>query len=120
MDADYRTTAIGHGARVSFDVHPVQRPPCVKGPAEIPKQWTIGRGVGWLMHHRILACDYETHPHRSEAVIHLMTRPPHQRNHLELARNLPGTRHESTDQTLSNAVRESRERSMPTQAPACE
>ncbi len=26
---------------------------------------------GWLMHHRRLARDYETHPWRSEAVIHI-------------------------------------------------
>ena len=25
----------------------------------------------WLMHHRRLARDYETHPHRSEAIIHV-------------------------------------------------
>ena len=27
--------------------------------------------TGWLMLHRRLARDYETHPHRSEAMIHL-------------------------------------------------
>ncbi|GAA2287217.1 hypothetical protein GCM10010145_67660 [Streptomyces ruber] len=29
------------------------------------------RSIGWLMHHRRLARDYETHPHRSEAMIQL-------------------------------------------------
>jgi hypothetical protein len=27
--------------------------------------------TGWLMHHRRLARDYETHPPRSEAIIHV-------------------------------------------------
>ncbi|MFE5088373.1 hypothetical protein ACFRFN_50505, partial [Streptomyces mirabilis] len=27
--------------------------------------------TGWLMHHRRLARDYEAHPHRSEAIIHI-------------------------------------------------
>jgi transposase len=27
--------------------------------------------TGWLMHHRRLARDYETHPHRSEAMINV-------------------------------------------------
>lgn len=31
VDAGYRTTAIDHGARLGIDVHPVQRPPGVKG-----------------------------------------------------------------------------------------
>ncbi len=29
------------------------------------------RTLGWLMHHRRLARDYETHPHRSAAMIHI-------------------------------------------------
>ncbi|GFE16875.1 hypothetical protein Sgleb_49220 [Streptomyces glebosus] len=29
------------------------------------------RTFGWLMNHRRLARDYETHPHRSEAMINL-------------------------------------------------
>lgn len=33
--------------------------------------WTIERSIGWLMYHRRLARDYETHPHRSEAMVHL-------------------------------------------------
>ncbi|ATL25609.1 IS5 family transposase [Streptomyces formicae] len=71
VDAGYRTTAIEHGARLGIDVHPVQRPPGVKGFTIIPRRWTIERSIGWLMHHRRLARDYETHPHRSEAMIHL-------------------------------------------------
>jgi transposase len=29
------------------------------------------RTLGWIMHHRRLVRDFETHPHRSAAVIHL-------------------------------------------------
>ncbi|WP_406465187.1 IS5 family transposase [Streptomyces sp. NBC_01622] len=71
VDAGYRTTAIEHGARLGIDVHPVQRPPGARGFTIIPRRWTIERSIGWLMHHRRLARDYETHPHRSEAMIHL-------------------------------------------------
>jgi transposase len=71
VDAGYRTTAIDHGAGLGIDVHPVQRPPGAKGFTVVPRRWTIERSIGWLMHHRRLARDYETHPHRSEAMIHL-------------------------------------------------
>ncbi|GAA2328973.1 IS5 family transposase [Streptomyces kunmingensis] len=71
VDAGYRTTAIDHGARLGIDVHPVQRPPGAHGFTIIPRRWTIERSIGWLMHHRRLARDYERHPHRSEAMIHL-------------------------------------------------
>ncbi|MEU0206389.1 IS5 family transposase [Streptomyces canus] len=71
VDAGYRTTAIDHGARLGIDVHPLQRPPGTRGFTIIPRRWTIERSIGRLMHHRRLARDYETHPHRSEAMIHL-------------------------------------------------
>lgn len=74
VDAVYRTTAIEHGARLGIDVHPVQRPPGSRGFTIIPRRWTIERSIGRLLHHRRLARDYEAHPHRSEAMIHLMTR----------------------------------------------
>ena len=35
----------------------------------IPRRWVVERTFGWLMHLRRLARDYETHPHRSEAMI---------------------------------------------------
>ncbi|MFI0982536.1 IS5 family transposase [Streptomyces sp. NPDC021093] len=72
-DAGHRTTALNHGARLGIDVHPVQRPPGTRGFKIIPRRWTIERSIGRLMHHRRLARDYETHPHRSEATIHLAT-----------------------------------------------
>jgi hypothetical protein len=71
VDAGYRTTAIDHGIRLGFDVYPVHRPPGTRGFTIIPRRWTIERSIGWFMHHRRLACDYETHLHRSEAMIHL-------------------------------------------------
>ncbi|MFF4121655.1 transposase [Streptomyces sp. NPDC001714] len=71
VDAGYRTTAVDHGARLGIDVHPVQRPPGARGFTIIPRRWTIERSIGRLMHHRRLARDYERHPHRPEAMIHL-------------------------------------------------
>lgn len=99
-DAGYRTTAIDHGARLGIDVHPVQRPPGARGFTIIPRRRTIERSIGWLMHHRRLARDYERHPHRSEAMIHLamidlIAPQTHRRSHPQLARNLTGTKHES-------------------------
>lgn len=49
----------------------VQRTPGVAGFKVIPRRWVVERTFGWLMHHRRLARDYETHPHRSEAIIHV-------------------------------------------------
>jgi hypothetical protein len=39
--------------------------------AGIPRRWIVERTFGWLMRHRRLARDYETQPHRSEAMIRL-------------------------------------------------
>ncbi|UQT61292.1 IS5 family transposase [Streptomyces durmitorensis] len=60
VDAGYRTTAINHGARLGIDVHPVQRPPGVRGFTIIARRWTIERSIGWLMHHRRLTRDTTT------------------------------------------------------------
>ncbi|MFF4576784.1 IS5 family transposase, partial [Streptomyces sp. NPDC001410] len=70
-DTGYRTKAIDHGARLGIDVEVVQRDPGAKGFKVIPRRWVVERTFGWLMHHRRLARDYETHPHRSEAIIHV-------------------------------------------------
>lgn len=40
------------------------------GDKVIPRRWVVERTFGRLMHRR-LALDYETHPHRSEAMIRL-------------------------------------------------
>jgi transposase len=70
-DTGYRTKAIDHGARLGIDVEVVQRDTGVKGFKVIPRRWVVERTFGWLMHHRRLARDYETHSHRSEAIIHV-------------------------------------------------
>ncbi len=70
-DTGYRTKAIEHGARLGIDVEAVHRDPTTKGFKVIPRRWVVERTFGWLMHHRRLARDYETHPHRSEAMIRL-------------------------------------------------
>ncbi|MGW3311082.1 transposase [Streptomyces sp. NPDC001073] len=71
VDAGYRTTPMDHGARLGIDVPPVHRPPGARGFTIIRRRWTIERSIGWLIHHRRVAREYETHPHRSEAMIHL-------------------------------------------------
>ena len=43
----------------------------MKGFKLIPRRWVVERTFGRLMHRRRLARDYETHPHRSEAIIRL-------------------------------------------------
>ncbi|WP_331746056.1 IS5 family transposase [Streptomyces sp. NBC_00872] len=70
-DSGYRTKAIEHGARLGVDVEITRRDPGQKGFKVIPRRWVVERTFGWLMHHRRLARDYETHPHRSEAMIKL-------------------------------------------------
>ncbi|MGW6874594.1 IS5 family transposase [Streptomyces xanthophaeus] len=71
-DNGYRTKAIDHGARLGIDVEVVHRDPGQKGFKVIPRRWVVEGTVGWLMHHRRLARDYEAHPHRSKAMIHLV------------------------------------------------
>jgi hypothetical protein len=62
VDTGSHNTAIKHGARLGIDVQPVQHPPGIKGFTVISRRWAIKRNIGWLMHHRRLARDYETHP----------------------------------------------------------
>ncbi|ALC22124.1 IS5 family transposase [Streptomyces pristinaespiralis] len=68
-DTGYRTKVIDHGARLGIDVEVTRRDPAQKGFKVIPRRWVVERTFGWLMHHRRLVRDYETHPHRSEAMI---------------------------------------------------
>jgi transposase len=68
-DTGYRTKAIEHGATLGIDLEATRRALAQKGFKVIPRRWVIERTFGWLMHHRRLARDYETHPHRSEAMI---------------------------------------------------
>ncbi|MCQ6554855.1 transposase [Streptomyces sp. C10-9-1] len=71
-DTGYRTEVIDHGAHLGIDVEVVQRDPGQKGFKILPRPWVVERTFGWLMqHHRRLARDYATHPHRSETMIKL-------------------------------------------------
>jgi transposase len=71
VDGGYRKHFVEHAATLGIDLEIVQRMPGAKGFTPIPKRWAVERTYGWLMLHRRLARDYETHPHRSEAMIHL-------------------------------------------------
>ncbi|WP_405634297.1 IS5 family transposase [Streptomyces sp. NBC_00056] len=71
VDGGYRQHLVEHAATLGIDMHIVRRNPSTKGFAVLPRRWTVERTLGWLMNHRRLARDYEAHPHRSEAIIHL-------------------------------------------------
>ncbi len=66
-----RTKAIDHGVILGIDVEVTRRDPGQKGFKVIPRRRVVERTFGWLMNHRRLARDHETHPHRSEAMIRL-------------------------------------------------
>lgn len=58
-DTGYRTKAIDHGITLN---------PLTPG-----SRWTTSTSIPRrALHHRRLARDYETHPHRSEAIIHVV------------------------------------------------
>lgn len=71
VDGRYRQHLVEHAATLGIDVHIVRRDPTTRGFAVLPRRWTVERTLGWPMNHRRLARDYEAHPHRSEAMIHL-------------------------------------------------
>lgn len=71
VDGGYRQHLVEHAATLGIDMHIVRRDPATRGFAVLPRRWTVERTLGWLMNHRRLARDYEAHPHRSEAMIHL-------------------------------------------------
>lgn len=71
VDGGYRKHFVEHAATLGIDLQIVQRTPGTRGFTPIPKRWAVERTYGWLMMHRRLARDYETHPHRSEVMIHL-------------------------------------------------
>ncbi|MFI1524905.1 IS5 family transposase [Kitasatospora cineracea] len=71
VDGGYRQHLVEHAATLGIDMHIVRRDPTAKGFAVLPRRWTVERTLGWLMNHRRLARDYEAHPRRSEAMIHL-------------------------------------------------
>ncbi|WP_028814739.1 IS5/IS1182 family transposase, partial [Streptomyces flavidovirens] len=71
VDGGYRQHLVEHAAALGIDMEITTRTPGTRGFTPIPKRWAVERTYGWLMLHRRLARDYETHPHRSEAMIHL-------------------------------------------------
>ncbi|MCX5395664.1 IS5 family transposase [Streptomyces sp. NBC_00102] len=71
VDGGYRQHLVEDAATLGIDMHIVRRDPATRGFAVLPRRWTVERTLGWLMNHRRLARDYEAHPHRSEAMIHL-------------------------------------------------
>ncbi|WP_328668405.1 IS5 family transposase [Streptomyces sp. NBC_00328] len=71
VDGGYRQHLVEHAATLGIDMHIVRRDPSTRGFTVLPRRWTVERTLGWLMNHRRLARDYEAHPHRSEAMIHL-------------------------------------------------
>uniref|UniRef100_UPI003F4930DF IS5 family transposase n=1 Tax=Streptomyces sp. CA-141956 TaxID=3240051 RepID=UPI003F4930DF len=71
VDGGYRQHLVEHAATLSIDMHIVRRDPTTRAFTILPRRWTVERTLGWLMNHRRLARDYEAHPHRSEAMIHL-------------------------------------------------
>ncbi|GAA2230145.1 hypothetical protein GCM10010104_24200 [Streptomyces indiaensis] len=70
-DNGYTTAAVEHAAHLGIDLEIVQRDPTTRGFHVQPRRWVIERTPGWLMHRRRPARDYETHPHRSAAMIQL-------------------------------------------------
>ncbi|MET9652139.1 IS5 family transposase [Streptomyces sp. NPDC006460] len=71
VDGGYRQHLVEHAATLGIDMEITARKSGTRGFTPIPKRWAVERTYGWLMLHRRLARDYETHPHRSEAMIHL-------------------------------------------------
>jgi transposase len=70
-DNGYKTKAVEEAAHLGIDLQIVQRDPTTRGFHVQPRRWVIERTLGWLMHHRRPARDYETHPHRSAAMIQI-------------------------------------------------
>ncbi|MEY9813007.1 IS5 family transposase [Streptomyces albogriseolus] len=68
-DSGYKNATVEHAATRGIDLEVVHRTPGSHTFTVRPRGWVIERTLGWLMHHRRLARDYETHPHRSAAMI---------------------------------------------------
>jgi transposase len=69
VDAGFKTQVVEHGARLGVDVEVVTKDPQVKGFAVVKRRWVVERTLGWLMHHRRLARDYETRTANSTSMI---------------------------------------------------
>jgi transposase len=69
VDAGFKSTVVEHGAHLGVDVDVVTRNPDTKGFHIVKRRWVVERTLGWLMHHRRLARDYEARPHNSASMI---------------------------------------------------
>lgn len=69
VDAGFKNALIEHGATLGVDVEVVTKDPAVKGFSVVKRRWVVERTIGWLMHHRRLARDYETRPDNSASMI---------------------------------------------------
>jgi transposase len=69
VDAGFKSTVVEHGASLGVDVEAVTKDPNVKGFSVVKRRWVVERTLGWLMHHRRLARDYEARPGNSASMI---------------------------------------------------
>jgi transposase len=69
VDAGFKSTVVEHGAHLGVDVEVVTKDPNTKGFHVVKRRWVVERTLGWLMHHRRLARDYEARPHNSASMI---------------------------------------------------
>ena len=54
---------------VDVEIEIVTKDPQLKGFSIVKRRWVVERIIGWLMHHRRLARDYEIRPDNSAAMI---------------------------------------------------
>lgn len=71
VDAGFKNQFVEHAATLGIDAEVVPRNTEVRGFHVVKRRWVVERTLGWLMLHRRLARDYETHPASSEAMIHI-------------------------------------------------
>jgi hypothetical protein len=71
VDAGFKNTMVEHGATLGIDVEVVPRNTHVKGFTPVARRWVVERTLGWVVLHRRLARDYETHPTNSASMIRI-------------------------------------------------
>jgi len=71
VDAGFKNTMVEHGATLGIDVEVVPRNTHIKGFTPVKRRWVVERTLGWVMLHRRLARDYETHPTNSASMIRI-------------------------------------------------
>ena len=100
VDAGYKSSVIARGAAHGIDVEVVTKIPGQGGFVPQPKRWAVERTFGWLMQHRRLVRDYETHPEHSRSMIHWAMIDNMSRR---ITRETTQTWHEPTPETLRTA-----------------